>query len=820
MSFFEHKSAEDDEFEKASAEYFELMRQDKPKKLNRKQRRALAAAQREKERLEQESSTENKAEQGDSTQNNESNNPSPTTSPEGAVTKPEEPFASYGTEKLVTNTGETTPVAIEENDTETFDDNSEPVLSVPDSNADTTIASVEENEEYQELEDSTEENLNDGTVDNGEEFEYGSLDEALSEYNNTAFEDEFNYEDLAEAEEPEQKIEEQQIEQAEISDAVIPDSLMELVENYGQAAENDETISSSQSDDIELSEEQIREMEEAMYGDSDDIPVSSVDETSSSKEQYTEIENRKRILRLREEKRKANNIKHISALDIQNGGISQDDAESHLRDISVSEEVERVFFQALSPKVNGLRAIVIGNKGTKKEEFLDEYAAILYGLGKIDSQKPIRCTFGNTPKELKERELYCIDDLASAVNHLFNLEDFSDEASQQQHFYHDVLIRILMASSNCYIVLNCTREEIKGFMPLDARIPYIFDKKCEFPDLSNEEILFLMENSVPETHKEQFTEEFSARALGYIERNRRFFPFNNQELASYLVHYSTRQPELTLPKERYNPSSLDETFAKIVGMENVKAQVKELSEYLSVRNKLIDAGAHLPDFNLHMMFLGNPGVGKTSIARVIAKLLFDLGYLREEKIIEVTSKDLIGAYGNQTGLKTNRAIMSALGGVLFVDEAYSLSMNCGQAGAEAIAILIKAMMDYKDDLVVMFAGYTKEMRDFVDSNSGISSRISYIFRFEDYSPDELFSIFTIKLEDIGMKLADEAYDKVMQLLKQMSGRRNAGNGRLVDNLIQKSLTKHALLPLSGNDLLTLRPESIPDLSELMQTIYQ
>lgn len=515
-----------------------------------------------------------------------------------------------------------------------------------------------------------------------------------------------------------------------------------------------------------------------------------------------------------------NNISKIKEFNAEKGTMSQDEAEKILREMAISENMERIFYNPLNPAVAALRVFVIGNPGTKKDAFINSYAKLLYGLGKIDKPEPTRVSFGSMPKTISERELYCINDLSAAINRLFNLEDFSDEASQQQHFYHDILVRIIQAPGNSYIILDGTREEYKGFMPLDARLSYLFDKKCEFPDLSNEEIVELIKEKLPSTHISLFTEEFKEETLGYIGRNRRFFPFNNQELASYLAQYATRQPDLKLPKERYNPHSLEETFDNIVGMENVKRQVRELSEYLSVRNKLTDAGAKLPDFNLHMMFLGNPGVGKTSIARVIAKLLFDLGYLREEKIIEVTSKDLIGAYGNQTGLKTNRAIMSALGGVLFVDEAYSLSMNCGQAGAEAIAILIKAMMDYKDDLVVMFAGYTLEMKQFVDSNSGISSRISYIFRFEDYTPSELYDIFILKLKHIGMELDEKAYDKVMLLLTQMSGRRNAGNGRLVDNLIQKALTKHSLIASADDELLTLREESIPDLAELMQTIYQ
>ena len=301
--------------------------------------------------------------------------------------------------------------------------------------------------------------------------------------------------------------------------------------------------------------------------------------------------------------------------------------------------------------------------------------------------------------------------------------------------------------------------------------------------------------------------------------------YNSVNVQSYEKHteikdvkYAMLPTWLKLPPDKYDPKTLEKAFAQIIGMKNVKSQISELAKYLQIRSKLIAAGAKLPDFNLHMMFLGNPGVGKTMIARTVSKLLFDLGYIRENKVVEVTSKDLIGAYANQTGIKTNKVIMNALGGVLFIDEAYSLAISCGQAGAEAIAIIIKAMMDHKDDLVVMFAGYTLEMKQFKDSNSGIASRISYVFNFNDYSEEELYDIFELKIHNIGMTINEEAIEKVKHLCKQFAGRKNVGNGRFVDNLIQKALTKHATLDLKESELLELTAGSIPSVQEIMTTV--
>lgn len=496
-------------------------------------------------------------------------------------------------------------------------------------------------------------------------------------------------------------------------------------------------------------------------------------------------------------------------------------AQTQLSKIALDEDMERTLYPLIAKSVRGYRAFVIGEMGTKKEETLDAITELLYNIGKISENKITKIAFGDIPEQFEINKVYVIDDLSTAVSYLFNLEDFSENASHQQKYYLELMERLMQAPRTAYIFLDCKIEEYSGFKVLDGRINYIFENKITFPNLTNEEIYEKFYELIPDSHIRQIDTDplFKTKFIEYLERNKRFFPFANQELANFLADYAVRDDKIQLPKDKYKPNVLEDEFSKIIGMENVKAQVRELNNYLRVRGELEKAGAKLPSFNMHMMFLGNPGVGKTSIARIISRILFEMGFTREDKLVEVTSKDLIGAYGNQTGIKTNRVIMRALGGVLFVDEAYALSNSCGQAGEEAIAILIKAMMDYKDDLVVMFAGYTLEMRTFVESNSGISSRISYIFKFEDYSPEELYDIFLLKLGFIGMTLAPDAEETVRKICKFASGRKNAGNGRFIDNLIQKALTKHALLKLGPDKIMELQKKSIPAVEDIMSTTF-
>ena len=489
-----------------------------------------------------------------------------------------------------------------------------------------------------------------------------------------------------------------------------------------------------------------------------------------------------------------------------------------IKEFDKKEELKILLHPFLVPHTHGLRTFFIGNEGSAKNEYIQKTAQFLYSLGKTKQPDYKWVSFSNLPKQFEENVLYVIGDIQNAIDHLFNLEDFSSEGAHEQLVYQRKLDELLVAPQSIYIILEGTKTEYKGFINLNAKIPFIFHTKIEFEDLTNKEIYDAFKSELSEYYKKYADNNYETKFIDYLDRNRRYFPFNNIELAKYLVSESTESGELSLPKERYTTQSLENLFSSIIGMDNVKSKLTELNSYLKVRKELEAKGATLPPFNLHMMFLGNPGVGKTSVARLVAKILFDLGYIREDKLIEVCSKDLVSAFSGQTGIKTNRVIARAMGGVLFVDEAYALSNSCGQAGAEAIAILIKAMEDYKGDIVMMFAGYSQEMDEFVKSNSGIESRISYNFNFADYTTDELLAIFMLKLKKTGLTITDDGTTAVRNILKFVAGRRNFGNGRFVDKLLQATLTQHATLGLTGDDLLVLRKESVPEISSVMRSI--
>lgn len=575
---------------------------------------------------------------------------------------------------------------------------------------------------------------------------------------------------------------------------------------YCGSRQEDKKTSPEPASEPKIEEKKTEGVNSALINKDAEIePIEPLDGISSFVSETVEIENPYDTeLDVQEEEKKAE----------QEDAVQK--AKQMLNEICLDTRMEEILYPIVSPYVRGFRCIITGNNGTKKAPSIQRIGEILYVMGKTKTKEIEYLPFGEIPKEFTCDKLYVIRDLASAIERLFNLEDLSDESNHMQQEYKKHMERLLKAPNSAYIILDGYDTQIKGFLSLDARISFIFSQIIYFPDLSNEEIYNIFYEALPEFHKKQLPVVFKHDFIGYLERNKRFFPFNNDELGKYLAQTSSKQPELKLPPEKYNATSLKDSFSTIIGMNDVKEQVYELSQFLSARKALEEAGAKLPHFHLHMMFLGNPGVGKTTIARIIAKVLFDLGYIREDKLIEVTSKDLVGN-GNQTGIKTNKAILSALGGVLFVDEAYSLSNSCGQAGAESIATLIKAMEDYKKDLVVMFAGYTLEMNDFVRSNSGIASRIAYTFQFKDYSTKELYDIFDLKTRLSHMFIQPQAEEAIMKIIEWGRNRKNFGNGRYIDKLFQRTLTKHAALNLPPKDILTIRKESVPTVEEIMKT---
>ena len=229
---------------------------------------------------------------------------------------------------------------------------------------------------------------------------------------------------------------------------------------------------------------------------------------------------------------------------------------------------------------------------------------------------------------------------------------------------------------------------------------------------------------------------------------------------------------------------------ELVGLAPVKEYVFGLADNLQVQQRRAAAGLKTASLSMHMIFTGNPGTGKTTIARLVARYLKAIGALKGGQLVEVTRADLVGRYTGHTAPLTNSVIESALGGVLFIDEAYSLYRGEQDSfGLEAIDTLVKGMEDHRDELVVILAGYTREMETFLTANSGLASRFSNRIEFPDYTAVELLQITQVLAKNKGYTLAEACTEPLLGYYArwQAADARTAGNGRLARNTLEKAI---------------------------------
>lgn len=247
---------------------------------------------------------------------------------------------------------------------------------------------------------------------------------------------------------------------------------------------------------------------------------------------------------------------------------------------------------------------------------------------------------------------------------------------------------------------------------------------------------------------------------------------------------------------------IDNELQGLVGLNEVKEYLGSLKQYYTTYQRRKAQGKKVMDVSKHMIFTGNPGTGKTTVARILAKYLKTAGILESGHLIEVSRKDLVGQYVGHTAVLTSQVIDSALGGVLFIDEAYSLYRGQNDSfGLEAIDTLVKAMEDKRDNLVVVLAGYAKEMEEFLTANSGLRSRFSNIIEFKDYTGDELYQIACNIAKGKDYVIDESCKEALMKYLTK----RNileGGNGRLARNVVEKAMI-HQSMRGSDDDILIL-----------------
>jgi len=447
---------------------------------------------------------------------------------------------------------------------------------------------------------------------------------------------------------------------------------------------------------------------------------------------------------------------------------------------------------------------------------------------------------------------------------LFIDEAYSLIRDEDDKDYGREVIEVLLkemsdGNGDLAIIVAGYPEEMENFLYANPGLKSRFNYYYEFPDYTPKELMQILQSKAKElnliiTHEALF--EFE-KIITDQYRNRDK-TFGNARFAIGLLNEAkinmarrvmshpdpTSLPPETLstiekidvqeiyeqqnkPRVNYNidESLLNMSLEKLNNLIGLTSVKKEIHEMVKLARYYNEAGKPIHKaFSLHYIFTGNPGTGKTTVARILGDIFRALGLLEKGHVVEVDRSELVAGYVGQTAIKTEKVILSALGGILFIDEAYSLAYNKdnNDFGQEAIEVLLKEMEDHRNELSVIVAGYPQPMNEFINANPGLKSRFTKTLLFEDYSNEELLQIAIKMLEEEKLTLSVSAEEKLKLFIIQIPREKNSfGNARemrkTIDLIIKKHYLRIAEIPSNQRTIeinSTIEAEDIPQISEL------
>lgn len=400
----------------------------------------------------------------------------------------------------------------------------------------------------------------------------------------------------------------------------------------------------------------------------------------------------------------------------------------------------------------------------------------------------------------------------------------------------DTLLKEMEDNRDDLVVIVAGYDEpMKKFIGSNPGLQSRFNRYIHFDDYSGKQ-LFSIFNSLCEKNQYRLSEGCENILLNYFHQisEKHDSNFGNaRDVRNFFELVITRQSNRISSIDNVSKADFEQINIEDLGIENtqnntleeliqelelmtglsmVKNEVTALIKLVQYKNLRESQGLAAPPVSLHLVFTGNPGTGKTTVARIIARIYKELGLITKGQLIETDRSGLVAGYVGQTAIKTKEVISSAIGGVLFIDEAYTLVGEGNDYGQEAIDTLLKEMEDHRDNLVVIVAGYTEEMVSFINSNPGLESRFNRYLQFEDYSPEEMLSILEGMCDKNQYILEEGARDRILLFFKSVNPAQ-IGNGRGVRNIFEKIVRYHAQKfsidgSGSGDDLSIITKEDV------------